>query len=230
MSVPPRVGCRRRSDLHDGAPLGSWDYFRSRPLDPWAFGSMSMRHRALGHRRIRFAEGESRQGGRCPPTPQHPAPFPPPRGPLADLSAHRRRLGGDCRSRYNGRRRAGGEGQLGSRPPWGLSGSEHLVLERRLLRLRHPELRVGQPDHQHPSVDVERWGQLDLHQHGRAAYGRFVGRPGETWAPSVAFNGAEFVMYYTATDISSGDQCIGVATASAPLGRYTTPTPTPSLA
>ena len=51
--------------------------------------------------------------------------------------------------------------------------------------------------------------------------------PGETWAPSVAFNGAEFVMYYTATDISSGDQCIGVATASAPLGRYTDTNPNP---
>ena len=51
--------------------------------------------------------------------------------------------------------------------------------------------------------------------------------PGETWAPSVAFNGAEFVMYYTATDIASGDQCIGEATASAPLGRYTDTNPSP---
>jgi hypothetical protein len=51
--------------------------------------------------------------------------------------------------------------------------------------------------------------------------------PGNTWAPSVAFNGAEFVMYYTATDISSGDQCIGEATASAPLGPYTDTNPNP---
>ena len=28
-------------------------------------------------------------------------------------------------------------------------------------------------------------------------------------------------MYYTATDSSSGDQCIGEATATTPLGPYT---------
>jgi hypothetical protein len=43
---------------------------------------------------------------------------------------------------------------------------------------------------------------------------------GDTWAPSVAFNGSEFVMYYTATEASDGDQCIGMATSATPLGPY----------
>jgi hypothetical protein len=46
-------------------------------------------------------------------------------------------------------------------------------------------------------------------------------KPGETWAPSVAYNGSYFVMYYTATEASApGDQCIGVATSLTPLGPY----------
>jgi hypothetical protein len=49
-------------------------------------------------------------------------------------------------------------------------------------------------------------------------------KPGNTWAPSVAFNGTKFVMYYTATEIQSpGDQCIGVATSSSPTGPYADP-------
>ncbi len=48
---------------------------------------------------------------------------------------------------------------------------------------------------------------------------------GNTWAPSVAYSSQanEFVMYYTATDADSGDQCIGVATAPVadPAGPYT---------
>jgi predicted GH43/DUF377 family glycosyl hydrolase len=44
---------------------------------------------------------------------------------------------------------------------------------------------------------------------------------GNTWAPTVAYNGSEFVMYYTATVASEGLQCIGVATSSTPLGPYT---------
>ena len=48
--------------------------------------------------------------------------------------------------------------------------------------------------------------------------------PGETWAPSVAYNGSDdFVMYYTATEASTGDQCIGVATL---LHRSADPTST----
>ena len=50
-------------------------------------------------------------------------------------------------------------------------------------------------------------------------------KPGETWAPTVAAysggsSGTVFVMYYTATDSSSGTQCIGEATATTPLGPY----------
>ena len=30
-----------------------------------------------------------------------------------------------------------------------------------------------------------------------------------------------FVMYYTATEIQTGDQCIGVATSALPMGPYT---------
>ncbi|MGA2473505.1 MAG: glycoside hydrolase family 43 protein, partial [Acidimicrobiales bacterium] len=45
--------------------------------------------------------------------------------------------------------------------------------------------------------------------------------PGETWAPSVAYNGTEYVMYYTATENRSpGEQCIGVATSPTPEGPY----------
>ena len=45
---------------------------------------------------------------------------------------------------------------------------------------------------------------------------------GNTWAPSVAYNGSEYVMYYSATQIGSpGYQCIGVATSAQPLGPYT---------
>ena len=46
---------------------------------------------------------------------------------------------------------------------------------------------------------------------------------GDTWAPSVAYSGVsgDFVMYYTATEASTGDQCIGVATSGSPTGPYT---------
>ncbi len=53
-------------------------------------------------------------------------------------------------------------------------------------------------------------------------------RPGDTWAPSVAYNGSEYVMYYTATEASApSDQCIGVATSPTPGGPYTTSSPEP---
>ncbi len=46
--------------------------------------------------------------------------------------------------------------------------------------------------------------------------------PGNTWAPTVAYVPADgdFVMYFTATDRGDGDQCIGQAVASSPLGPY----------
>ncbi len=47
-------------------------------------------------------------------------------------------------------------------------------------------------------------------------------KEGDTWAPSVAQNSnGLFVMYYTATEASNGDQCIGVATSVVPTGPYT---------
>jgi hypothetical protein len=48
-------------------------------------------------------------------------------------------------------------------------------------------------------------------------------KPGDTWAPSVVRDNADndFVMYYTATEILFGDQCIGVATSLSPQGPYT---------
>jgi hypothetical protein len=48
-------------------------------------------------------------------------------------------------------------------------------------------------------------------------------KPGNTWAPSVVRDNADnrFVMYYTATEIQTGDQCIGVATSALPTGPYT---------
>ena len=47
-------------------------------------------------------------------------------------------------------------------------------------------------------------------------------RPGNTWSPSVSYVASDqrFVMYYTATQASNGDQCIGRAVATAPLGPY----------
>jgi len=56
---------------------------------------------------------------------------------------------------------------------------------------------------------------------------------GNTWSPSVAYDATanHFVMYYTATQASTGDQCIGVATAPAtsPLGPYTDSSSAPAV-
>ncbi len=56
---------------------------------------------------------------------------------------------------------------------------------------------------------------------------------GNTWSPSVAYDSTsnDFVMYYAATEASTGDQCIGVATAPAtsPLGPYTDSSPAPAV-
>ncbi len=55
-------------------------------------------------------------------------------------------------------------------------------------------------------------------------------KPGETWAPSVAFDSTDndFVMYYTATEaVQPGDQCIGAATSDNPEGPYRDTTPHP---
>src|SRR5581483_2423312 len=52
---------------------------------------------------------------------------------------------------------------------------------------------------------------------------------GNTWAPAVAFNGSEFVMYYVAIDRASGDQCIGQAESSTPEGPYVDASSTPFI-
>jgi len=52
-------------------------------------------------------------------------------------------------------------------------------------------------------------------------------RAGNTWAPSVAYNGSAFIMYYTATETSTGDQCIGMATSALPIGPYVDNSPQP---
>jgi hypothetical protein len=55
--------------------------------------------------------------------------------------------------------------------------------------------------------------------------------PGNTWAPSVVRNNADndFVMYYTATERQTGDQCIGVATSVLPEGPYRDNSPQPMV-
>jgi hypothetical protein len=55
-------------------------------------------------------------------------------------------------------------------------------------------------------------------------------KPGDTWAPSVAFNGSEYVMYYAATEAAApNDQCIGVATSASPGGPYVDASPIPAV-
>ena len=57
-------------------------------------------------------------------------------------------------------------------------------------------------------------------------------KPGDTWAPSVVRDNTDndFVMYYTATETQTGDQCIGVATSSFPRAPTRTTNPNPSSA
>ena len=45
--------------------------------------------------------------------------------------------------------------------------------------------------------------------------------PGRTWAPSVLRRGDTWVMYYTAHETASGDQCTTFATAGHPAGPFT---------
>jgi GH43 family beta-xylosidase len=52
---------------------------------------------------------------------------------------------------------------------------------------------------------------------------------GDTWAPSVAYNGSHFVMYYAATQTSNGYQCIGMAIASSPEGPYVDSSSAPAV-
>jgi hypothetical protein len=52
---------------------------------------------------------------------------------------------------------------------------------------------------------------------------------GDTWAPTVAYNGSEFVMYYSATLAPDGGQCIGQAVSSTPEGPYVDDSTAPFL-
>ena len=56
-------------------------------------------------------------------------------------------------------------------------------------------------------------------------------KEGETWAPNVVYNSAnnDFVMYYTATEAWSGDQCIGMATSVTPQGPYSDTNSAPAV-
>ena len=100
-------------------------------------------------------------------------------------------------------------------------------VERRLLRLRHAELRrTGQTINIQVSTSptASTGARPGVR---RAAHLRSWAQQGETWAPSVAHEqrDSEFVMYYTATEASTGDQCIGVATARCQARSAPTPTP-----
>ena len=87
-----------------------------------------------------------------------------------------------------GRRRRAGSGlgrRLGTGPCRRLPRPEHPALERRLLRLRHPELRRAGPGDQHPGVDIDERGRLDPPQLRRSAQGtsRLMGRAGRHLGP-----------------------------------------------
>jgi hypothetical protein len=70
------------------------------------------------------------------------------------------------------------------------------------------------------STDGVNWAQTS--QDALPAVGSWA-KPGDTWAPTVAYNGTDhdFVMYYTATEAGApNDQCIGEATSDSPQGPY----------
>ena len=96
-------------------------------------------------------------------------------------------------------------------------------MARHLLRLRHPELhRASQTINIQVSTSSN---GVDWSQQSRVDALPTVGswaKPGNTWAPTVVRNNADndFVMYYTATEIQTGDQCIGMAISLLPEGPY----------
>ena len=53
--------------------------------------------------------------------------------------------------------------------------------------------------------------------------------PPDTWAPSVARFGSTWVMWYTAHDTALNMQCLSVATATAPGGRFTDSSTGPAI-
>ena len=104
--------------------------------------------------------------------------------PEGTRPSHRARHAGrprrHCRDRglhRRGGRPTGERRQLGPGPRQRLPGPEHPRVRRRLLRLRHPELRLAQPDDQHSGRGLPRRRQLDtLERSGRPASCRVVGQ------------------------------------------------------
>ena len=66
------------------------------------------------------------------------------------------------------------------------------------------------------STDLTHWGQIT---DPLPVLPRWA-TPGLTWAPGVAFIKGQYVMYYATTETASGDQCISVATSTAPAGPF----------
>jgi beta-xylosidase len=66
------------------------------------------------------------------------------------------------------------------------------------------------------STDLVRW---TISVDAMPALAQWV-RPGNTWAPEVQKVASNFVLYYTARDKTSNRQCVGVATADKPEGKF----------
>lgn len=67
------------------------------------------------------------------------------------------------------------------------------------------------------SADLDTWEWLG---NALPALPAWAGR-GRTWAPSVLRRGDTWVLYYTALETASGDQCTSSATAAHPAGPFT---------
>lgn len=67
------------------------------------------------------------------------------------------------------------------------------------------------------SVDLVTWTFVGDALAGLPAWAR----SDATWAPAVVERGGRWLLYYTARELASGDQCISVATAASPAGPFT---------
>lgn len=68
------------------------------------------------------------------------------------------------------------------------------------------------------SPDMVNWTLGTDAMPGLPSWAKFGGSL--VWAPDVTQIGSKFVMYYTARDKASNKQCVGVATADAPEGKF----------
>ncbi len=66
------------------------------------------------------------------------------------------------------------------------------------------------------STDLVTW---TISTDAMPALGAWV-KPGNTWAPEVHKVASKYVLYYTARDKTSNKQCVGVATADKPEGKF----------